>query len=291
MSRHIQPAALLQLAFVALLLPVTAASLVPFWFVLHAFTDWPYWVVLIGYIGLGATLFLRPVQQLLLRAFFGARKPSPDEYNWLAPTWHTVLQQAGIPSDRFVLAVADSPELNAFASGGHVVAVTRGAMEKLPPAELEGVLAHELGHHLGLHTVAPLAAYWLQMPIFWLARIGNRLERLALWFSNVFVAFRIPGAALIGVLISSLLRLAGWILLLAVRLVNALTPIVQRRAEYNADRAAVELGYGTHLSAALQRFSRAGMDQRLSLSVSSRLMASHPPLTKRIRRIHAYLDH
>lgn len=279
----------MQLGFVALLLPVTALSLAPFWLVLYAFTGWPYLLVLLSYLALGTTLFLRPVQQVLLRVFFRARRPTPEEHNWLAPKWNNVLTQAGIPPDQYVLAISDSRQINAFATGGHVVAVTRGAMEQLPPAELEGVLAHELGHHLGLHTVAPLAAYWLQMPILWLARIGQSLEGVALWFANVFAAFRIPLAPLVGVLISSVLRLAGWVLLLVVRLVNVLTPVVQRRAEYNADRAAVELGYGPHLSAALRRFSRAGMDQSLSLSLSDRLTASHPPLRKRVRRINSHL--
>lgn len=288
--RRFEPAALLQLAFVALLLPVTALALAPAWLVLYAFTGWPYWPVLVAYLALGGTLFLRPVQQLLLRTFFKARKPTAAEYDWLAHTWHTVLDQAGIPPDRYVLAVSDSSAVNAFATGGHVVAVTRGAMERLPPAELEGVLAHELGHHLGLHTVAPLASYWLQLPILWLARLGNRLERIAVWFANGFAAFRIPGAALVGVLISSALRLAAWVLLLAIRFVNAVTPIVQRRAEYNADQAAVELGYGPHLSAALQRFAAMGMENRLSVSIGSRLTASHPPLAKRIQRIRSSLQ-
>ena len=44
-------------------------------------------------------------------------------------------------------------ELNAFACGGHLVVVTTFAIDELPEHELAGVLAHELSHHLGMHTV------------------------------------------------------------------------------------------------------------------------------------------
>ena len=39
-----------------------------------------------------------------------------------------------------MLAVTDSPELNAYACGGHVVAVSTGALELLPDDELASSL-------------------------------------------------------------------------------------------------------------------------------------------------------
>ncbi len=46
--------------------------------------------------------------------------------------------------------IMESPALNAFASGlnekTYAVTLTRGIMEKLDDAELEGVIAHELAH-------------------------------------------------------------------------------------------------------------------------------------------------
>ena len=114
----------------------------------------PYWAFAAGYLAAGVLMFLRPVQRLLLSWLYGARRPTPDELDRLEPAWHDVLRQAGLPARRFVLAVTDSPELNAYACGGHVVAVSTAALELLPDDELRGVLAHELGHHLGLHTVA-----------------------------------------------------------------------------------------------------------------------------------------
>src|SRR3989344_1754944 len=55
---------------------------------------------------------------------------------------------SGIPMPK--LYVMESKQINAFASGRNpknaVICVTTGALEKLEKKELEGVLAHELGH-------------------------------------------------------------------------------------------------------------------------------------------------
>ena len=57
-------------------------------------------------------------------------------------------QEAGIPIPRIYIIPDDSP--NAFATGRNpehaAVAVTEGILRILTPAELEGVLAHEMGH-------------------------------------------------------------------------------------------------------------------------------------------------
>ena len=98
--------------------------------------------------------------------------------------------------------MTDSPELNAYACGGHVVAVSTGALDLLPDDELHGVLAHELGHHLGLHTVALTITHWLSLPIITLARIGFLLEQIAFAASDV-LARRSAGLALIGRILSA----------------------------------------------------------------------------------------
>jgi heat shock protein HtpX len=85
--------------------------------------------------------------KLALRAM-GARQVSPAE----APELHAMIDrlcvQADLPKPK--VAVADTRMPNAFALGrspkSATVCATTGIMELLSPAELEGVMAHELTH-------------------------------------------------------------------------------------------------------------------------------------------------
>jgi heat shock protein HtpX len=85
--------------------------------------------------------------KLALRSM-GAREVSPQE----APELHAMIErlcvQADIPKPK--VAVVNSPVPNAFALGRSPktasVCATTGIMDLLSPAELEGVLAHEITH-------------------------------------------------------------------------------------------------------------------------------------------------
>ena len=143
-GRHLDGSALATLVPTLALLPISLVALAAFWFPVSLLVPIPYWLFAVVYLGAGVLLCLRPVQQLLLRWLFGARRPQPAELRRLRPVWDDVVRQAGFPKDRFVLAVVDSDELNAFACGGHVVATSTAALALLPDDELHGVLAHEL---------------------------------------------------------------------------------------------------------------------------------------------------
>ena len=78
----------------------------------------------------------------------GAKEVSPEE----APGLHAMIErlciQADLPKPK--IAVADTDVPNAFAMGrsqkNATVCATTGIMRTLSPAELEGVMAHELAH-------------------------------------------------------------------------------------------------------------------------------------------------
>src|SRR6187397_879254 len=84
----------------------------------------------------------------LALAAMGARQVSPQE----APQLHAMIErlcvQADLPKPK--IAVVNTRMPNAFALGrspkSATVAATTGIMELLSPAELEGVMAHELTH-------------------------------------------------------------------------------------------------------------------------------------------------
>src|SRR5436189_895283 len=101
-------------------------------------------VVVLGGLAL-AQIFLSDKLGL---AAMGAKEVSPEE----APGLHAMIErlciQADLPKPR--VAVADSDVPNAFAMGrsqkSATVCCTTGIMNVLSPAELEGVLGHELSH-------------------------------------------------------------------------------------------------------------------------------------------------
>src|SRR6266511_2880530 len=91
----------------------------------------------------------------LALAAMGAHEVTPDQ----APELHAMIErlciQADLPKPK--VAIAESPMPNAFALGrspkSATVCVTTGILQLLSPAELEGVLAHELTHVLNRDVV------------------------------------------------------------------------------------------------------------------------------------------
>lgn len=268
------------------LLPVSLVALAVFWLPVRLVAPVPYWAVAAGYLAAGVLVFLRPVQQVLLRWLFGARRPRNDELDRLAPAWSDVLTQAGLRDHRYVLAVVDSDELNAYACGGHVVAVSTGALDLLPDDELHGVLAHELGHHLGLHTAALAIGHWLSLPIVTLARVGFFLDRVAQASSESFGA-RVPALAVVGRLVGVVLEVVAYGFLATVLASRAIGDRLGRSSEFAADRRAVAMGYGQHLALALRRVH--AMDQRDGTTAERRMLGGHPSPVLRVARIEAML--
>ncbi len=84
----------------------------------------------------------------MIRSATGARgvtrKQEPELYNML----ENLCVSRGITMPR--LEIIDTPALNAYAAGlrdgDYTIAVTRGLLDNLEPAEVEAVLAHELTH-------------------------------------------------------------------------------------------------------------------------------------------------
>src|SRR3712207_5358608 len=109
-------------------------------------------------------------------AAMGAREVSPQQ----APELHAMIErlcvQADLPKPKIAIANPRMP--NAFALGrspkNATVCATTGIMELLSPAELEGVMAHELSHIANRDVMvmtlasffATIAAYIVQFGMF-----------------------------------------------------------------------------------------------------------------------------
>lgn len=291
-----------------LLLPLTALALLPFWAVINLVTDLGFATLLAGYLLVGVALFSRSTQRLLLATFFQARTPTPRELATLEPAWHNVLDEAGIPHDRYVLAVSDSPHVEAVAAGGHIVAVSRLALTVFPPGELEAALAHELGHHLGMHSVGRVAALWLEAPILLFARMGQWLELAAYLLALGYAwrattsdtPFTITSAEsweqwgpVAGALIAGLgVRVATHLVPVALGvsgLLHSIRNLVGRLSIYYADQVAVDLGYGEELIELLERTVEYRLEGE-SDSTVDHLLGGQSLVSKRIDRIENRLN-
>jgi Zn-dependent protease with chaperone function len=244
------------------------------------------WVLPVGWLLSGAVVFL-PQVDVLIAATLRARRPTGAERAWFMPLWHDVCANARVDGRRYSLWVRNSDEVNALATGGHVVAVTTAALD-LPARQLEAVLAHELGHHLSGHATASLLRWWYGLPARLLALLVGVVSRLVLAIGQVFGSGFAALVSLVVVfaLFLALLAVSPWLLLLPV-----LAPVLawtSRRAELRADRIAAELGYAPPLLEVLRRWLRDEPGTRAG--VRARMLASHPSCATRIRGLENYLS-
>jgi Zn-dependent protease with chaperone function len=217
----------------------------------------------------------------------GIRAPDPAERAHLDAAWRTVARAVGVAPDRYVLGVVDDDGLNAFACGGHLLVVSRYAVRELPTDELTGVLAHELAHHLGSHTIALTIGQWMSLPIVTLARAGWFLQNVAQAATVTFTR-RSSFAETFGQLTAGALRLVATLLTAGLSAATTVGHVVGRGAEFQADRRAADLGFGHELGRALRR-ALASAPAREQPTLAQRLSASHPPLRTRAARLEAFL--
>ena len=283
-SRHADGSAVTALAPVLALLPAWGVTIALLWWVTSPFHDLSYIVFAFIALVLGAALFVRPVQQFVLVRLLGARTPSRDERDRLQRAWLVVAQASHVPASRFILAIADGDEVNAFACGGHLMVVSSYAVNELDHDELCGVLAHELSHHLGLHTVALTISQWLSLPVVMFAQLGFMLQNVADVTAN---SLRVKSLDVLGRTVAGALTIVSWIFIADLSLARYLSNAAGKGAEFRADRNAVELGFGKHLSRALRRVIDEGRDER-PRNWRDRMVTSHPPARTRVARIDAY---
>jgi Peptidase family M48 len=230
--RHVESSALTALLPAVAVVPVWLAALFVVWLPLQLVWDVSFVLFAGGYFVAGVVLFVRPVQVRLIAPLLGARRPTRDERAALETSWRSVLQANCLPRGRYALAVLQADDLNAFACGGHLVIVTSYAIETLPRDELAGVLAHELSHHLGFHTVALTVSQWLSMPVLLLARIGFFLQNVATAATDTF-AKSSTSLTTIGRFVSGMLTAVSWVFLAGGR--HGLRQAARQRAAPGAD--------------------------------------------------------
>ncbi|MFF4362399.1 M48 family metalloprotease [Streptomyces sp. NPDC001604] len=258
-------------------------------------------VVVLAWLASGALVFHRPTESAVARRLLGLRYPTPQERAKLEPVWREVTARAGIEGRNYELWVEDSDGLNAVAAAGHIVGVTRFAMNQLPNGELAAVMAHELGHHVGGHAWSGLLGYWYALP-------GRLAWRFLKAFSSVVFkvsrAFGCFGVAIVvtvigGIALATISSLYG--LPLLVLLVPYALAAVGRRSELRADEHAAELGFAPMLASVLAKLHQheqqteaaltaANGGVKLEESALSKLLSSHPDYHTRLHHLQPYLQ-
>jgi heat shock protein HtpX len=254
---------------------------------------------LVAVIAVGMFLFQIFASDKLALAAMGAHVVSPAQ----APELHALVErlciQADLPKPR--IAVADNAMPNAFAIGRSpktaTVCATTGLIDLLSPAELEGVMAHELTHvqnrDVMVMTVASffatVASYIVQFGFFFGGGYGDDDDDGG------------PGILAL-VVVSALVYAISFVLMQA----------LSRYREFAADRgSAVITGRPSALASALIKIS-GGMaripqqDLRVASELKAfyifpasakrsvaNLFATHPPLEQRLaalQRLEAQLQ-
>ena len=100
---------------------------------------------------------------------------NPEVYRRVAPIVRNLTQRMSLPMPRLWLIPQDSP--NAFATGRNPqhssVAFTTGILQLMNDSEIEGVVAHELGHVLHRDILISSVAAMIAGTITWLASMAR----------------------------------------------------------------------------------------------------------------------
>ncbi|OZB05441.1 MAG: hypothetical protein B7X54_05420 [Idiomarina sp. 34-48-12] len=244
-------------------------------------------------------LSLKPGGHVVAESLGGVRI-EPNSTDPLERRILNVVEEMAIAANMPVPAVYLLPNeanINAFAAGYEskdaVIGLTRGAVETFSREQLQAVVAHEFSHilngdmRLNIRLIAALAGILL------IAHVGRIFLHSARFSSS---RRRGNGNAL--PLVGLALFIIGYI---GVFFGNIIKAAVSRQREYLADAAAVQFTRNPEaLSGALQqigareygsKIDHANADETAHLffgqALSSwfTLMATHPPLDKRIKRI------
>lgn len=245
--------------------------------------------------GFGGSFISLAISKWTAKRFTGAQvieTPSNATEQWLLATVQRQAEQAGIGMPE--VAIFDSPDVNAFATGmsrnNALVAVSTGLLKSMNRDEAEAVLGHEVSHVANgdMVTLALIQGVVNTFVIFLSRIIGHLVDRA------VFKVERGHGPAF-------------WITaFLAEIVLGILASIIvmwfSRQREYRADAGGASLSSRPKMIAALQRLKASVNqphlpDQLAAFGINGgigaglkRLLMSHPPLDERIARLQSQVD-
>jgi heat shock protein HtpX len=211
-----------------------------------------------------------------------------DVYRRVEPIVRGLTQRMGLPMPKLWLIPDPSP--NAFATGrnpSHAsVAFTQGVLQLMNDNEIEGVVAHELGHVLHRDILISSIAAMLAAAITFLAR-------MAFWFGGSRDENDREGGGVAAIFMMILAPIAAMLIQMA----------ISRSREYDADAASAKyVGSPYPLINGLQKLD--GWSKRIPMDATPstahmfiiqpfsgenlmRLFSTHPSTEERIARLQA----
>ena len=244
-------------------------------------------LVLSAVVGMTGSFISLAMSKFMAKQSTGAQvieNPRTEVEQWLVGTVKRQAQAAGIGMPE--VAIYDSPDMNAFATGmfrdSALVAVSTGLLRSMKREEVEAVLAHEVSHVAnGDMVTLALIQGVVNTFVFFLSRvIGHIVDRA------VFKTERGHGPAY-------------WITAIIAQVVlgilaSAIVMWFSRQREYRADAGGAALAGKASMIAALERLQKSVDQPHLPEQLEAfgisggmgsgikRLFMSHPPLSERI---------
>ena len=237
-----------------------------------------------GFVGSFVSLFM---SKWLAKKTMGVQlisQPKNSQENKIVEIVSRIASQAGLKTPE--IGIYDSPEVNAFATGwsrnNSLVAVSSGLLSEMSPAEIEGVLAHEMAHIAnGDMVTMTLIQGVVNAFVIFFARIAAFAVQKAMGRDNEAIG----GFAYLG--LSILFEIIFGIL------ASTIVFAFSRWREFGADAGGAKFVGKRNMIAALQKLQK--LTHRIdpsqksfaTLKISDRpgfakFFSSHPPLEKRI---------
>ena len=240
--------------------------------------------------GMGGAFISLQMSRFIAKRATGARlvdgRTGVAELDWLHSTVARLAQQANLPMPE--VAVYESPEVNAFATGPSksrsLVAVSTGLFRSMRQDEIEGVLGHELAHigngdmvtmTLLQGVINAFVMFFARAIAFALRSSDSRNSQAVSWM--VVIVLEI-GLGILGSLITA------WF---------------SRQREFRADRGGADLAGRERMIGALRRLAanRELVDTQHQALATLKIngtrgwmvfFSTHPPLEARIAALERY---
>ncbi|HEY7658646.1 MAG TPA: protease HtpX [Burkholderiales bacterium] len=247
-------------------------------------------LVFAGVFGFGGSFISLLISKWMAKSATGAHVievPSSMAERWLVDTVKRQAAAAGIGMPE--VAVYDSPEINAFATGWNrdnaLVAVSTGLLQNMSQDEAEAVLGHEVTHVANgdMVTLTLIQGVVNTFVIFLSRVVGTIVDRV------VFKVERGQGPAFFITVIVAQIVLGV--------LASIVVMWFSRLREFRADAGGATLAGRGKMIAALERLKLNHEQSQLPAQISAfgisggggfaRLFMSHPPLDERIAALKA----